>query len=686
MSINQEKEPWILDAEVFAKAFSHEGLRAGWARVWRNAGAAGGDGQTVEAFQRAVVQRLAELQRDLANGRYEPGPYRRVMIPKQGRAEAGRNERPLDIPCVRDRVAQTAATLVLAPLLDREFEDASFAYRAGKSVQQAVRRVEALSRQGFVHVVDADIERFFERVSHDVLLRRLGQSMSAGPLTELISLWLEHGGKQDRQTGRQAGRGLAQGSPLSPVLANLYLDELDEQFAKKDVRLIRFADDFVLLARSQSGAEAALDRVERLLADQGLTLNRDKTRVTDFDQGFRFLGHAFVRSFVFPAPNSAEAPEPTEDLLRLIGARDRDEDRRMLAQEDRARRRARAGLDPGQRMLYLNTPGRRLTTRNFAFEVLEREEPGYPDRTPILDVFPADLDRIEISPAAEIDVAALRHAVLSQTSVAFVDGHGATQGLLAPAHGPRAARQLAQARAVLDEARRLDVARAFVDARLRNQRALLRRLNRDKNNPSVVKALAEINRLILRLTVARDLDELMGFEGRATALYWPNFGRLITKPFKLRKRERDAPDTPVNILLNITAGLVLRDAGAALVRAGLHPGFGFLHTTANHKDALTYDFAEAFRGPLAESAVAAALNRKAITMEMFHTLPSGQVRLRPAGHAAMIRAYEQAAARASKGPLRGQRRSWRAQMTDYAILLAQSLEKDTEIQLPILDY
>ncbi|MFZ1679654.1 MAG: reverse transcriptase domain-containing protein, partial [Rhizobiaceae bacterium] len=269
----------IRDPLVFAEAFGRSRLTEAWSRVWRNGGAAGGDRVSVGEFAGHVVGRLADLAHDLERGTYAPGPLRRVMVPKRSGGE-----RALDIPCVRDRVAQTALAMTLGPMLDREFEESSFAYREGRSVQQAVRRVSYLRTLGLTHVVDADIADFFPSVPHDALMARLAESMTEGPASLVVSQWLEHWGEN--------GRGLAQGSPLSPLLANLYLDRLDEAFAGEGARIVRFADDFLILCRSPGGAGEAQAQAERLLARAGLALNREKTRVTDFDAGFRFLGHA----------------------------------------------------------------------------------------------------------------------------------------------------------------------------------------------------------------------------------------------------------------------------------------------------------------------------------------------------------------------------------------------------------
>ena len=162
---------------MFETITSLERLEQAWHKTRGNAGAAGGDGVTVQAFSAQAPIQLIRLQRDLRNGTYAPGPVRHIQIPKNSGGL-----RPLAIPCVVDRIAQTAAAMVLGPVLEEELEESSFAYRPGRSVQMAVRKVDAHRRDGFDWVVDGDIERYFENVPHDLLIRRLEKSIQ-DPLT-----------------------------------------------------------------------------------------------------------------------------------------------------------------------------------------------------------------------------------------------------------------------------------------------------------------------------------------------------------------------------------------------------------------------------------------------------------------------------------------------------------------------
>jgi|SRR5579862_7074489 len=665
----------IDDATVFAEATRAATLEAAWAKVLANGGAAGGDGVTLRRFLANAPMRLARLRTALMSGGYTPGPIRRVDVPKDGGGT-----RPLAIPPIIDRVAQTAVTMVLAPLIDEEFEDSSFAYRVGHSVADAVRRVRELRSAGHVYLVDADIERFFENLPHDRLMARLSETMSEGPMTRLIALWLEH-------ASPGGGRGLAQGSPISPLLANLYLDRIDEAFAARGARIVRFADDFVILAESRAGAEAALGKVERLVAEYGLTLNRDKTRVTSFDQGFRFLGHLFVRSMVLAGAAKEDLGE-AERLMRQVARTDADAEAKAAAAEEREAAQQRYGYDPGQRVLHIASADRRLGLRNQAFAVEAGEGGGGLPVAwrEILALPHAMVDRIELGPQAEASLGALRHALATDTAIAFVNGHGETQGWLAPCFGPRAARHLAQARHVLDDGLRLALARKFVDARIRNHRALLRRLNRERRDPAVTKTLAELNLVIRGIAVPASLSQLLGHEGRAAALFWPAFGQLLGHGFGLAVRRREGADDPVNIMLNVTANLLARDITVALERAGLHPGFGALHASDDRRDAAVYDLMEEFRAALGESVVAQAIGFRAVGHDDFEPRAGGGVRLKSDGYKKLLRLYEHAAGREAASRRDGKKRSWRGLMVDQALALAAHVEGRGSYQPYVLDY
>jgi len=265
------------------------------------------------------------------------------------------------IPPVPDRVVHGAAALALIPILDPQFSDASFGYCPGRSVKQALTTVAKWRDRGFWHVVEADIVAFFDTLRHDRLLSKLDAALAghkgAGRVVDLVALMLEG---YAQETGI-AGRGVPQGSPLSPLLSNLYLDALDDAIGDKGLRLIRFADDFIIHALQRSNAEAALAEARDILAEEGLQMHSDGSRVRDFDRGFEFLGDLFVRGLQMQSPDDDRDEDPVAALREVAEA--------DLRAEDHAETEGRAGYDAGTRVLHITEPGRQLGVEGHVFGV-----------------------------------------------------------------------------------------------------------------------------------------------------------------------------------------------------------------------------------------------------------------------------------------------------------------------------
>ncbi|MGP9822604.1 CRISPR-associated endonuclease Cas1 [Salinarimonas sp. NSM] len=651
---------------LFARLCEPATLRAAWAKVQANAGAAGGDGVTVERFAYVADSQIEMLARGLRDGSYRPGPARRVLIPKKGGGE-----RPLDIPCVSDRVVQAAAALVLDPVLDAEMEPSSFAYRRGRSVAQAVARVAALRGRGFDHVVDGDIRAYFETIPHERLISRLERSVDDARLVDLVWLWLE--------CYSLTGRGVPQGSPISPLLANLYLDDVDAAIESRGVRLVRFADDFLLLCRGRPVAEDALERMRDLLAEHGLALHPDKTRIVDFTEGFRFLGHVFVRSLVVQEVGADETPEEdavaaAEAVLTRAQAQGRDapdEEDDATAAEGPGRH-AR-GLVP----VYVIEPGARLEARRTRLAVVDR-------LGRVADLPPAAIDRIELGPEADAGLEALDLAAAHGVEVLRVNGHGEVTGRWEPEAPARAALHLAQARLVLDPERRRALAQTLVEAKVRNQRAYLHRLNRERRDPEIAAILVQLSRLVRRFRAPMAIDEAMGREGEAAALYWRGLARCLPPAFALSRRRRRERRDPVNLLLDVAASRLAREVRSQALRVGLHLGFGVLHETREGHDALVHDLMEEFRQPLAEAFVLAAIARGQIRPE--HVRRDGEaVALTREGWAALLRAWEGWVARPIAAP-NGERMLWRRLILHQAHAFARHALEGAPYVPYVMDY
>jgi RNA-directed DNA polymerase len=304
------------------KVYAPRNLAAAFAQVKRNKGSAGVDHVNIAEFEAHLEENLERLHEQLRTGTYRPQPVKRTYIPKLGSTQM----RPLGIPTVRDRVVQTALRNALEPIFERDFAAQSYGFRPKRGCKDALREVAKQLEAGQHWVVDADIQSYFDTIPHDRLMEQVRLKVADGKVLSLIEDYLAQE-VMDDDAHWTPEAGSPQGAVISPLLANIYLDALDHVMAQQGFRMVRYADDLVVLCTSETEAKAALEMVAQWMAENGLRLHPEKTRIVDFlhSDGFDFLGYHFQVSKQHP-PRALRWPRKKsigklKDRVRILTRR-----------------------------------------------------------------------------------------------------------------------------------------------------------------------------------------------------------------------------------------------------------------------------------------------------------------------------------------------------------------------------
>lgn len=666
---------------LLGQAIEERNLFDAWERVRANDGAAGVDGQDVDAFAHHALGRLQQLRSEVLKGHYQPQPLKRVGIPKRD----GRT-RWLAIPSVRDRVLQTAVARVLQPRLEPQFEEASYGYRNGRSVAMAVARIARLRDSGHLHVVDADIDSFFDQIHHDTLLRRLREAVPDAGIQAIVALWLSAVVREGPRSWLLT-RGVPQGSPLSPLLSNLYLDDFDEAVLARFPGLVRYADDFVVLVRTPEAAREALALVHQALGDLRLRVSEAKTRITSFEQGFEFLGVRMLGMLMEPAEAAAE-PWVMPDAGDARAAA-----RHEARQQAAAAARGLAAQGPDGRAALPRAdepaegaPQRQLLTAGDpafddatdwpalpgtpepgALEALAAEPVPAPllqtlyvgqhgawllkegerltvtrDREVLASVPLGQLDHIAVLANAMVSTALLRHCAERRIGVYLGDGAGGAAATLERGALPDLELFDLQRRRHRHEPFNTHLARAYVEGKLHNAKVVLRRFTRREGREAVDEALRQIDDSLRRLPGAPDTASLRGLEGVAARAYFAATRALLPSGLGFSGRKRRPPQDPVNALLSFGYAVLSANMQCLLRMAGLNIHFGALHATAPGSHALVSDLIEEFRAPVVDAVAFTMLRDGRLGAADFEFDPGAELpcRLRPDARKQYVKALE----------------------------------------------
>ncbi|MBU0500430.1 MAG: CRISPR-associated endonuclease Cas1 [Gammaproteobacteria bacterium] len=631
--------------EELATLLDYANLRLAWDRVRQNGGCAGTDGQTLSQFHHNLQANLWSLRIEIESGSYVPRPLLAVVA-----SEPGRRDRMLAIPSVRDRVLQTAVAQYLTPILEAEFEDCSYGYRPGRSVDAAVRSVMRYRDRGYRWVVDADITHYFDEIDHPSLLLELSRFVGDHGIMKLIGDWLRTP-IQYGQTLWSPIRGVPQGSPISPLLSNLYLDWFDEQLLEKGQRLVRFADDFLVLCKTRDAAEDALELTEDLLQALDLRLNENKSRIVHFDEGFRFLGVNFLRTLVMKADRPAAAPQKAalpvpawDSPPPLPGPWEPPAFDLSLPAEDTAAEAGQApeqetthppGVMPGPLLhtLYVSEQGSRLSRDGESFCIHDEGE--------LIRRIPARrLDQIMIFGNVQLTTPFITDCLRRGIPITLLTANGRFHGCIDTLDARNTELQRLQFHCADDPDISLKIAREIVTAKIRNSRVVLGRYARKRSLLPFDRAVAELSRLLDGLAMAPSLESVRGFEGMAANHYFGAWREALGERWGFSGRKKRPPPDPINVLLSFGYTLLFQNFFSFIRARGLNTHVGFLHREHSGHPALASDLMEEFRAPLVDAVVLALLFNEQLQPGDFETEPGGACLMSDSARRAFIRAIE----------------------------------------------
>lgn len=657
----QQVEPYTA-SEGLVQCMDPTNLFAAWEKVLSNKGTSGCDGVTLEQYSRNVLGRLQQLRSIVLNGNYTPAALKEHWIKRPNGGQ-----RKLSIPSIQDRIVQTAVAQWLGPRFEAQFENASYGYRPGRSVAMAVARVCRYRDQGNLWVVEADIDGFFDNLNHKRLFELYRQHVKDRSIEQLIKMWIQIPVKSKNKTVLLE-RGVPQGSPLSPLLANLYLNEFDERLLAKNFNLVRFADDFVVLCKTRSTAQQARHDIEEELNSLRLKLNLHKTRVTTFANQFVFLGVRFAGNLIEPVKDSAEPwVIPSELDYKLAGQHEVAEAIKNLQTGsaidnlDKGHEAhfpdgtgAYPDVQPRVEVTDAQLPSESLGNESSAAQYSELDtlavqelESAALQAESIREIRPAGLqglyvashghaiglntDRVEVwvnrekkqsIPMGQIDHVLITGRGMISTSFLNACHQHKVSCLIAPegkqltglghiTDYPSAALigQLARMR---DLNFRLMMARAIVKAKLHNSRVVLRRFARREDGDFSAR-IQTITSCIEKLEHTKTVQEMMGLEGAAANAYFKAFKALLPAQFNFPGRRRRPPKDPVNVLLSYGYTLLQAKVSHLVLAAGLNPHLGNLHAEGPATHSLVCDLMEEFRALVVDSVVLALCRNNKIS-------------------------------------------------------------------------
>ncbi len=575
---------------VLDRVVRDENLKEAFREVKANSEVPGTDGQSINEFEAGLFDNLKRLKKEIVTGKYRSEDLRGIILPVNEK-----KVRALAIPSVRDRVFQRAACQILAPAVDQLLEDCSFAYRRGFSREGAAKAIQQAYNEGYRYVLESDIEAFFDNVDWSLLFRKLDTLLFNDPIVPIIHRWIMQTVEYNGQKVQRV-RGLPPGSAISPLLANLLLDEFDEQLGD-DFRLIRYADDFVILCKTKEDAENALTQAESVVKQLKLELKPSKTNLTNFDIGFQYLGYIFCKSAVLETkkksgkektkPVMIPVPDivPKNSWIANVDFRKIKEIHPVLY----GNKKEFALIDSSHQdrkafPVYLSDSEVFARLSYQTLIITNHDHCGKPGRKiPLSQIkFIVDYGKPSITLPAVIE--------LSRRNIPtyFCRRTGETYCVV-PASQTDYNIWQKQLEKSLDKRFVIGFAREIVRAKIHNYAVIARR---QQWNDSI---LQQFSLMEDRCEQEDDMDSLRGFEGKSAAIYFKTLAEQLPQEFNFNGRQKHPPTDPINALLSFGYSVLYHHLATTLMGNNLNPAIGWYHFSHDRYLALACDLQEEFR-------------------------------------------------------------------------------------------
>ena len=586
---------------------------------------------------------LNKLAKKLQQNEYQASILQGIIL-----RQKGRHPRPLAVPPLEDRIAQRAVVEIMGNDIDQLSTSHSYGYRRGISRIQAKDKILQLNRQGYTWFFETDIEEFFDLISHSEIENRLLSFFPDDPLIPLIMEWIKAPVQFDGNIIERPA-GLPQGSPISPMLANLMLEDFDTDLEAAGMKLIRFADDFVILGKNEKQAQQAAQRAEQSLHDIGLTLNPQKTHLGQLSEGLDFLGYTILNDFAVEKkrqdklvtklsksniPTASwlaklldQQPKMLDELNRTIDKKYRD--KKLSAITSTTAEQAKSKIKPNTlpsneqlgTTLFITPPCKYLHQKNGMLQICDNkskeiiEQQNWNDLSKIILI-----GRHNLSQTCQIS------ALKNNISIHYCSGTGKYLGLTTNQQASSEGSELwlKQQQHYSSDAR-IALCRELVDSRIHNQIKVLQQRGRH-DNTSQNSPISAMQTLKEKLQNTDDIEQIRGYEGLSTAHYFSQLRLWVPPEYEFKKRQKRPPKDPFNALLSLGYSILYSHTASILHIVGLYPWKGFYHQGYGRHLALASDLMEAYRHIIERTALT-VLRSGQLKPDNFYYLDNGACQL-----------------------------------------------------------